>query len=75
MLFQTINYVRTNSLSLKSQRLTPSDCKDIKIRKIEFVTKTMSYFILTQQLILRINYFFNVIGAMGGGDIQDRPPY
>ena len=37
---QTINSVRSNNLSLKYQRFTPSDCKDVLVRKFEFVAKT-----------------------------------
>ena len=33
LIFQTINSVRSNSLSLKNERLTSSDCKDIEVRK------------------------------------------
>ena len=32
-LFQTINTVRSNNISLKYQNRTPSDCKDIGFRK------------------------------------------
>ena len=39
-LFQTMNYVTSNSLSLKYQRFTASGLKNIRIRKFEFVTKT-----------------------------------
>ena len=35
-----MNYVRSNSLSLKNQMFTLSYCKDIGIRKFEFVAKT-----------------------------------
>ena len=35
-----MNYVRSNNLSLKYQRCWPSGCKDIGIRKFEFVAKT-----------------------------------
>ena len=35
-----MNSVRSNNLSLKYQRVTPSGCKDIGIRKFEFVVKT-----------------------------------
>ena len=35
-----MNSVRSNNLSLKNQRFTPSDCKDIGIRTFEFVAKT-----------------------------------
>ena len=39
-IFQTINSVRSNSLSLKYQRFTPSGCEAIGVRKFEFVAKT-----------------------------------
>ena len=39
-IFQTINSVWSNILSLKYQRVAPSDGKDIRIRKFEFVAKT-----------------------------------
>ena len=35
-----MNYVRSNSLSLKYQGLPPSGCQDIGINKFEFVAKT-----------------------------------
>ena len=35
-----MNYVRSNSLSLKYQGFPPSDSQDIGIRKFEFVTKS-----------------------------------
>ena len=34
-----MNSVRLNDPSLKYQRFAPSGCKDMKIRKLEFVTK------------------------------------
>ena len=34
LIFQTINYVSSNSLSLKYQRFTPSGCKDIGIKNV-----------------------------------------
>ena len=40
LIFQTINSVRSNSLSLKYQRFTPSGCKAIGVRKCKFVAKT-----------------------------------
>ena len=39
-IFQTINYVRSNGLSLKYQRFTSSGWKDIGFSKFEFVAKT-----------------------------------
>jgi len=44
-IFQTINSVRWNNLSLKYQRFTRSGCEDIGIRKFEFVAKTQFLFI------------------------------
>ena len=39
-IFQTMNSVRSNSLSLKYQGFPPLGCQDIRIRKFEFVAKT-----------------------------------
>ena len=39
-IFQTLNSVRSNSLSLKYQRFPPLDCQNIGIGKFEFVAKT-----------------------------------
>ena len=40
-IFQTVNSVRSNDVSLTCQRCTPWGCKDIGIRKLDFVAKTM----------------------------------
>ena len=40
LIFQTMNAVRSNNVSLKNQRFTSSGYKDIRITKIEFVAKT-----------------------------------
>ena len=40
-LFQTKYSVRSNNLSLKYQRFTPSGSKDIGIQKFKFVTKAL----------------------------------
>ena len=40
LIFQTMNYVRSNSQSLKYQRFTPSYYTDIGVRKVEFVAKS-----------------------------------
>ena len=45
---KTMNSVRSNHLSLKYQRFTPSGYKDIGIRKFEFVAKT--------QFLLKLKY-------------------
>ena len=36
---QTLNSVKSNNLSLKYQRITTSACRDIGIRKFEFVAQ------------------------------------
>ena len=40
LIFQTLNYVRSNNHSLKYQRLTSLDRRNIGIRLFEFVAKT-----------------------------------
>ena len=40
LLPKTINSFKSNNLSLKYQRFAPSGCKDIGIRRFEFVAKT-----------------------------------
>ena len=42
-LFQTLKSVKSKNLSLTYQRYTLSGCKDIEIRKFEFVTKTQFF--------------------------------
>ena len=39
-MFQTMNSVRMNILSLKYERFSPTGCKDIGNRTFEFVAKT-----------------------------------
>ena len=39
-IFTTMYSVGQTNPSLTYQRLTPSDCKDIRIRKFDIVTKT-----------------------------------
>ena len=41
-IFQIIKFIRSNYLSSKNQRFTPSGCKDKWIRKFEFVGKLNS---------------------------------
>ena len=40
LIFRTINSGRSNSPSLKYQRITPSGCKDIGVRKCNLLQKT-----------------------------------
>ena len=35
-----MSFVRSNDLSLKYKRITPSGCKDIEIYKFKFLAKT-----------------------------------
>ena len=45
-----MNSVRANSLSLKYHRFTASGCKDIEIRKFEFVAKTQFLWIKSNKV-------------------------
>ena len=45
-IIQTMNYVKSNSISLKYQGFPPSDSQDIGIRKFEFVVKTQFLYII-----------------------------
>ena len=40
LIFQTMSYVWSNCLSLKNQRFKPLGCKNIRIGKSEFLSKT-----------------------------------
>ena len=51
-IFQTMNFVRLNSLSLKYHRFTPSGCTHIGIKKFEFVANC--------SLIIKIQQSFQV---------------
>ena len=53
-----MNSVRSSSLSLKYQRLTPSRWRDIGIRQFEFVAKNQFLFIFRQSigLVLELNF-------------------
>ena len=42
---------------LQNKRFTSSNCKDIEIKKIEFVQQTRCY-CLFSKLIVQLNYFF-----------------
>ena len=43
LIFETMDPVRLNSLNMKYQRFTLSGCKDMRIRKLEFVAKLNSF--------------------------------
>ena len=61
LIFQTINSVRLNSLSLKYQRFTPSRCLDIGVRKCEFVAKTQFLYRIYLTFFILIKLLFNLI--------------
>ena len=82
-----MNYVKSNNLSLKYQRVTPSGRRDKGIRKFEFVAKTQIlcskvYFVdiyLSCLVIPRL--LFNTLKAWGsestyslGGGVRRPPP-
>ena len=66
-----MNFVRSNNLSLKYQKFTPSGCKNIRILKLGFVAKTQ---FLSQKLTkfrgftfaktLRNSYNENFVGIL-----------
>ncbi len=58
LIFQTINSVRPNNLSLRYLRFTSSDCKDIGIRQFECVTKTQ-FLLSNMERIFKISYGLN----------------
>ena len=64
MIFQTINSVKSNSLSLKYQRFTPSGCKDIRVRKCEFVAKTQFLWLTFMLHWLRESYQSLILGPI-----------
>ena len=66
-LFQTMNSVRTKCMSLKVLRFTTSGCKDIVVRKFEFVAKT-------QFLRVRKNYLYPTNGLYLGKSLSFNPP-
>ena len=54
-MFQSVNSVILNNLSLKYQRFKPSGCKDIEIRKFEFVAKTCNSFTFVERDVPKYN--------------------
>ena len=50
--FQTMNYLRPNNLSLEYQRFPPSGCKNIGMRKLDFVAKTQFF------VFLKLYFYF-----------------
>jgi len=57
-----MNYVRSNNRSLKFQRFTPTGCRDMRIRKIEFVAKTQFLCSSTTLLQCGLNPFIKRLG-------------
>ena len=46
-----MNSVRSNNLSCNYQSFTPSNCKEIEIRKFEFVVKTQFLYVETLSIM------------------------
>ena len=65
-----MNSVRSNNLSLKYQRLETSGCKDIGMRKFEFVAKTQFLRIVCYKYTISIQFIYRVTHK--GWDIKDR---
>ena len=61
LIFQTMNSVSSNSLSLKQQMFAPSGCKDIGIWKLEFVGKTKFLYIMKTIVITKLGRFCFVL--------------
>ena len=56
-----MNSLRPNNLSLKYQMFTSSDCKDIEIRHLEFVTGTKYFKAKVQESRQEVNYCKTVV--------------
>ena len=61
LIVQTLNSVRSRSLSLKYQRFASSPYKDIGITKFEFVTKTQFLCATSDFYFSQKNYEFAVV--------------
>ena len=57
-----MNSVRSTNLSLNYQKFTPSGCKDIGLRKYEFVAKTR-FFLFKSVSINNYNFSLKSISA------------
>ena len=55
LLFQTINSVWSNNISLKYYRFTSSGCKNIGIRKFEFVAK--NHFLCLYKFLIFVKFW------------------
>ena len=63
-IFKTTNCLGSNNKSSKYQRFTPSGCRDIGVRKFQFVTKThflfFSAFFLHEKLKQKLKKHFEI---------------
>ena len=69
-----MNYVRSNSLSLKYQDYhikIPSDCQDIGIRKFEFVAKTQFLLITMRYRSQKMNQNTFITSELGTLDVDN----
>ena len=57
LIFQTMNFVRSNDLSLIYKRLAPSGWKDLEIYKFKFLAKTQ---FLCHNVLLHYNFRYRV---------------
>ena len=55
LIFQTINAVRLNNVSLKYQRFTSLRCRNIRITKVKFVAKTQLQFTSLEHTFFQIS--------------------
>ena len=53
-ILQTVNSFKSNGLSLKYKSCTPSGCKDVGIRKFEFVAKTQFLFVVIRKIMFPV---------------------
>ena len=68
LIFQTMNFVRSNTTCLKYLRLTPSGCMDMGIGKSQFVAKTQHLY-----KCLIIKYFAFSSGIVEEANINRSP--
>ena len=64
LIFQTMNAIRSNNVSLKYQRLTPLGCKDIGFTKTEFVAKTQFLSFLFNGLLTYLGTFYGKLNTL-----------
>ena len=72
---QTMNSVRSNNLSLKYQSFTTLGCKDVGVRKFEFVVKTQFLYVVNILFVTNTkNRFYIFIKMAELGMLTQYPP-